>query len=130
MFCLKSLPCFGNFTLNSLINGFHTIFLIYCFDMYAPVYPCLEGSVRHREIVKKIGGKEPYVITSVRFYIMYMWICDKLLLLLHWLTMSSRLFFDPLSSINEEFQVRMSVVLVQHSPKKKTEPLGEGNTWE
>jgi hypothetical protein len=42
--------------------------------------------------------------------------------------MSSRLFFDPLSSINEEFQVRMSVVLVQHSPKKKTEPLGEGNT--
>ena len=99
--------------------------------MYAPVYPCLEGSVRRREIVKKIGGKEPYVITSVRFYIMYMWICDKLLLLLlllHWVTMSSRLFFDPLSSINEEFQVRMSVVLVQHSPKKKTEPLGEGNT--
>ncbi|KAJ6877777.1 hypothetical protein NC651_030506 [Populus alba x Populus x berolinensis] len=41
-------------------------------DLSAEVYPCPKGSVRHREIVRKIGGKEQYVIPSVRFYIIYL----------------------------------------------------------
>ena len=70
MLNLKSLPCFGNLTMNSLKNVFHMVSLIESFDMHVQVYPCPKGSVRHREIVRKIGGKEQYVIPSVRFYIM------------------------------------------------------------
>ena len=29
------------------------------------VYPCPKGSIRHRDIVKKYGGKEQYVILSI-----------------------------------------------------------------
>jgi hypothetical protein len=29
-------------------------------DLSAEVYPCPKGSLRHRDVVKKIGGKEQF----------------------------------------------------------------------
>lgn len=42
-------------------------------DLSTEVYPCPKGSVRHREIVRKIGGKEqfPFLVdpnTGVSIY--------------------------------------------------------------
>jgi hypothetical protein len=31
------------------------------------VYPCPKGSLRHRDVVKKIGGKEQYVFVNYAF---------------------------------------------------------------
>lgn len=40
--------------------------------MHLQVYPCPKGSVRHREMVRRFGGNEQYVISLI-IYIEVLW---------------------------------------------------------